>query len=665
MIFTADKTFFLNHNDVWERLLFEQSFLYAEKCFQLFITREEANNMICTIQEISKMLGGNIIFENLSLAIKTGDKLGIVGRNGSGKTTLFTMLAGIETPDEGSIHFKNGTKIGYLAQIPTFSGNVTGIEVLESAFQTLKELQVKMKQLEEQLSLADPNDMEKILQIYGEVQEKYTNLGGYTMESEIQKVIQGLQLSSFVHQSFTSLSGGEQTKIMLGTLLQSNPDLLLLDEPTNHLDLFAVEWLEQYLVTYAGTVVIISHDRYFLDQVVTKIADLEDGELSLYHGNYSSFLLEKEERLMREFQEYEEQQKKIKKMKEAIKRLKQWANEAVPPNAGLHRQARNMERALERMEKVRKPLIDPKKMNLTFEAAPRSGKEVVIMKDVCKSFGDKMLLQNANLQVHWKERVAIVGRNGTGKSTILKLLQGEIPLDLGTARLGSNVRIGFLSQHFEVADPKARLIDVFRSEVNVFEGDARHILAKFMFYGPDVFKRVRDLSGGERMRLRLAQLMHQDINFLLLDEPTNHLDIDSREVLEDALDDFQGTILAVSHDRYFLNKIFTRTAWLDSGKLTTFEGPFEWARAKWGKLETNQKMEEIEGKKEKVKPVSSKVKKDKSLEEQISELELELKTLKEQMEYETNWNEYEKLIDKVQIVEQHLEKLMEQWMENE
>nr|WP_186321362.1 ABC-F family ATP-binding cassette domain-containing protein [Bacillus sp. FJAT-22090] len=611
------------------------------------------------------MLGGNTIFQDLSLSIKTGDRLGIVGRNGSGKTTLFKLIAGIEAPDEGSIHFKKGTKIGYLAQIPSFTVDITGYDVLGSAFQTLNELQSMMKQLEMKLSNSETENMDILLRNYGDIQEKFTNLGGYLMESEIDKVIQGLQLANFVHQSFSSLSGGEQTKIMLGKLLLTKPDLLLLDEPTNHLDLFAVEWLEEYLVVYGGTVVIISHDRYFLDKVVTKVADLEEGELTLYHGSYSSFTVEKEERIMREFLEYEEQQKKIKKMKEAIKRLKIWANEAVPPNAGLHRQARNMERALERMEKVRKPLIDPKKMGLSFEVAPRSGKEVVVMEGVYKSFGDKVLLQKACLNVYWKERLAIVGRNGTGKSTILNVLRGDIPLDSGKARLGSNVRVGFLSQHFEVIDTKARLIDVFRSEVNVFEGEARHILAKFMFYGPDVFKRVGDLSGGERMRLRLAQLMHQDINLLILDEPTNHLDIDSREVLEDALEDFQGTILAVSHDRYFLNKLFPRTAWLEKGQLTTFEGPYEWAREKWEELKKDLDPIELVTIKERFKPTNLKTVQDEAIDEKIAIVETEIKLLVQQIEKEDDWENYERLVESKKQKEEILDKLLEAWMEKE
>ncbi|WP_017379431.1 ribosomal protection-like ABC-F family protein [Paenisporosarcina sp. TG-14] len=637
--------------------------------------------MICTIQEISKMLGGNLIFEELSLAIKTGDRLGIVGRNGSGKTTLFTLLAGIETPDLGSIHFKKGTKIGYLAQIPNYLKEVTGHDVLLMAFEELVELQQKMNVLEKKMAQAKPEELERLLKQYGDIQEDFTLRNGYSMDTELDKVVQGLQLTSFVNRSFTSLSGGEQTKIMLGKLLLTKPDLLLLDEPTNHLDLFAVEWLEQYLVDYVGTVVIISHDRYFLDQVVTKVADLEEGELILYQGNYSSFAIQKEERIMREFQEFEEQQKKIKKMKEAIKRLRQWANEAVPPNPGLHRRARNMERALDRMEKVRKPLIDPKKMTLLFDAAPRSGKEVVVMESVSKAFGDNVLLRDANFNVYWKDRIAVVGRNGTGKSTILNLLRGEIAVDSGVARLGSNVRLGFLSQHFEISNPKARLIDVFRDEVSMFEGDARHVLARFMFYGPDVFKRVGDLSGGERMRLRLAQLMYQDVNLLMLDEPTNHLDIDSREVLEEALEDFQGTILAVSHDRYFLNKLFPRTAWLDHGDLTTFEGPYEWARRKWDELQARRQVEEESDisrlsemnhknevfnvkLKETTKTSSTKKIVSRPIVEEITELETAIAILTEHIENEEDWEVYEQLL--VQKVEQEsvLEGLLEKWLES-
>lgn len=287
------------------------------------------------------------------------------------------------------------------------------------------------------------------------------------------------------------------------------------------------------------------------------------------------------------------------------------------------------------------------------------------MEQVYKSFGNKVLLAGADFNVRWKERVAIVGRNGTGKSTILKLLRGELEVDAGTARLGSNVRVGFLSQHFEIANPKARLIDVFRAEVNVFEGEARHILAKFMFYGPDVFKRVGDLSGGERMRLRLAQLMHQDINLLMLDEPTNHLDIDSREVLEEALEDFQGTIVAVSHDRYFLNKLFPRTAWLDRGTFITFEGAYEWARSKWAERQTSLEKEEPVKKEERVKTIREREAQPRSFEKEIADVEEELATLTVQIEAEADWQEYENLLVIKKSLEERLEELMADWFKYE
>lgn len=617
--------------------------------------------MICTIQQVSKMLGGNTIFENLSLDIKTGDKLGIVGRNGSGKTTLFKLIAGVEPPDTGQIHYKKGTTIGYLAQIPLFEKSMSGYDVLKSAFAELVTIQQQLAELELKLSNAEDGSMERLLLQYGQLQDEFVRRDGYTMDSEIEKIINGLQLRSFVGRDFREMSGGEQTKVMLGKLLLTQPDLLLLDEPTNHLDLFAVEWLEEYLAEYTGTIVIISHDRYFLDHVVKKVADLEEGELHLYSGNYSSFIQEKEERLLREFQDYEEQQKKMKKMKEAIKRLRIWANEANPPNAGLHRQARNMERALERMEKVRKPLVDPKKMGLTFDSAQRSGKEVVIMQDVKKNFGEKVLLSEADLHVYWKDRTAIVGKNGSGKSTILKMLSGQLHPDEGVCKLGSNVKVGFLSQHFEMSNPKARLIDAFREEVSVAEGESRHILAKFMFYGSDVFKRVGDLSGGERMRLRLAQLMHQDVNLLVLDEPTNHLDIESREVLEDALEEFPGTILAVSHDRYFLNKLFSRTAWLEEGEITMFEGSFDWARTKWHELQQARVVEHPL----KPIPVKKQLAKEEVLvdrEAEIEILELRIRQLEQDLLTESEWESYEVGMKNLCEMKTSLDAYYEKWM---
>ncbi|HDR6317797.1 TPA: ABC-F type ribosomal protection protein [Bacillus thuringiensis] len=553
---------------------------------------------ICSVNNVTKSFGGNIIFENISLEIKNGERVGLVGRNGSGKTTIFQLLTGMESLDAGAIHMKKGTRIGHVAQIPKFDEGMTVYDVLSSAFKAEKELEREMRTLEK--NMAEEQEtfaLQKLMERYGVIQEKFAFLDGYEIEANMMKVANGLQVTELFPRSFLELSGGEQTKVSLAYMLLQKPDLLLLDEPTNHLDLFAVEWLEQFLKEYNGTVMVISHDRYFLDEVVTKIFDLEDGEIHVYHTNYSQFVEEKEERLLQEFQTYQEQQKKIKKMKEAIKRLREWANQANPPNEGLHKRARSMERALERIEKLKKPILERKQMGLQFEGKERSGKDVVVMKEVSKGFADHLLFNEANLHVRFQERAAIVGRNGTGKTTLLKLLLEEIEPDAGEIRIGSSVKIGYLSQH-AYGNMKSNVLEAFREYVAVTEGEARHILAKFLFYGPAVFKKVTQLSGGEKMRLRLAQLMYQDINFLILDEPTNHLDIESREVLEEALEQYNGTILAVSHDRYFLNKLFEKTYWIDEHKLFEFAGNYAWARQKWEKkLETQVIKQQRQGRK--------------------------------------------------------------------
>ncbi len=591
---------------------------------------------ICSVNNVTKSFGGNIIFENISLEIKNGERVGLVGRNGSGKTTIFQLLTGMESLDAGAIHMKKGTRIGHVAQIPKFDESMTVYEVLSSAFKIEKELEREMRTLEKHMAEEQESSvLQKLMERYGIIQEKFAFLGGYEIEANIMKVANGLQVIELFPRLFLELSGGEQTKVSLAYMLLQKPDLLLLDEPTNHLDLFAVEWLEQFLKEYNGTVVVISHDRYFLDEVVTKIFDLEDGEIHVYHTNYSRFVEEKEERLLQEFQAYQEQQKKIKKMKEAIKRLREWANQANPPNEGLHKRARSMERALERMEKLKKPILERKQMGLQFEGQERSGKDVVVMKEVSKGFAEHLLFNEANLHVRFQERAAIVGRNGTGKTTLLKLLLEEIEPDVGEIRIGSSVKIGYLSQH-AYGNMKSNVLEAFRECVAVTEGEARHILAKFLFYGPAVFKKVTQLSGGEKMRLRLAQLMYQDINFLILDEPTNHLDIESREVLEEALEQYNGTILAVSHDRYFLNKLFEKTYWIDECKLFEFAGNYAWARQKWEeKLETQVIKQQRQGRK-RIETAPVKKKEARNIEEIETELmhvEEDIYTLECKMEH--------------------------------
>lgn len=433
---------------------------------------------------------------------------------------------------------------------------------------------------------------------------------------------------------------------MLGQILLKKPHILLLDEPTNHLDMNAIEWLEMYLKDFKGTLIVVSHDRQFLNEVATKIIEIENGEPYTYFGNYDTFVNEREARILNEFAQYEEQQKKITKMKETIKRLKQWANEANPPNAALHRRAKSMEKALARIELVKKP-VDVKKMNLKLQVNERSGKDVVIFENVAKQY-EKPLFQNVSFQLRWQERLAIVGANGTGKSTLLKMVIGEFHPDEGRCIVGSNVKIGYLSQQFKYENDNARLIDVFREGISLTEGNARHILAKFLFYGYDVFKKVKDLSGGEKMRLRLAQLMQEDVNFLVLDEPTNHLDIESREVLEETLQNFDGTVLAVSHDRYFLNQLFSKTAWLEGKNVIIYEGNYEWARQKHNARPIVKIADE-----------TIKQKKSVPIEKQIEQVEAKIRAKKAQMTEKDNIQ----LRKELEQLEKQLDNLLAIWIE--
>ncbi|WP_174615641.1 ribosomal protection-like ABC-F family protein [Virgibacillus ihumii] len=537
--------------------------------------------ILCGLRNVTQVIGANTIFEDIATEIKQGDRIGLIGRNGEGKTTLLDLIARKTQPVSGRITWKKDSTVGLLEQTPDTDDDKRMEAILYEVFASVEKLKKRMTGLE--LAMAeetDPDKLTKHIEKYGALLEKFQQDGGYEVDSKVRRIMSGLNIEHLAEMEWHQLSGGERTKVGLARLLLQSPDLLLLDEPTNHLDLGAVEWLTEFINLYRGTVVIVSHDRYFLDETVTSILEMDQGELITYHTNYSGFVKEREERLLREFQQYEDQQKKIKKMKDTIKRLKEWANQANPPNAGLHRRAKSMEKALARMEVKKKPVLEQKKMDLDFQMNKRSGKDVVTMEDVCKSYGDKQLLADVDMLVRFRERIAVIGENGSGKSTILKMMLGTETATQGEIRLGSNISAGFLSQHMIEIDGEQSILDEFRDQVHVTEGIARGILARFMFYGKTVFQKVKNLSGGEKMRLRLAQLVHQNHNLLILDEPTNHLDIESKEVLEDALEQFNGTIIAVSHDRYFLDKIFQVTYWLEDGSLKKFEGNYSFAREK-------------------------------------------------------------------------------------
>ena len=512
------------------------------------------------------------ILKGVSFEIQDQERIGIVGRNGCGKTTLFKLFMGIETPDKGEVFIRKGATLGYVEQIPHYETEMTVKDVLQTAFEALNEMARELRTLEEQMSVLTDEALEKCLARYARLSEAFEGQGGYERENRLNRICTGLQFSdSFLAKSFSALSGGEKTTVLLGKVLIQNPDVLLLDEPTNHLDMKAMDWLEEYLSTYKGAVVMISHDRYFLDQVAQKVVEIDNGKAVVYHGNYSYYVKEKERLLLAEFEAYEDQQKKIKAMEKAIKRLRDWANRA--DNEDMYKKAACMQRRLDKMEKLDKPMTQ-KKMDLTFSEANRSGKEVIQIEGLRKSFGDKCVLNGADLRVQYQEHVALIGENGCGKSTLIKILLGEQEADDGLVQLGTRLKIAYLPQNVRFEDEELTVLETFKKDVVMTPTEARSTLAKFLFYGEQVFKKVKGLSGGEKSRLLLCKLLQEEVNLLILDEPTNHLDIESRENLEEALQSFGGTLLFISHDRFFINKLAKRVCEMSQGQIKNYIGNY-------------------------------------------------------------------------------------------
>ncbi|OAB29964.1 ABC transporter ATP-binding protein [Paenibacillus macquariensis subsp. defensor] len=536
--------------------------------------------MMIQCKNVQKYHGAQLVLNDITMDIRAGEKVGLIGRNGCGKTTLLHLLREHDRPDQGHISIRKGARIGFLDQIPVETVDRTTYEQLLLSFAEPLKWQARMKELEH--SLSDPHRAhhekmyEEWLQEYGRLQEQFEQAGGYEMEASIDRIAYGLGISAEqYHRTFSSLSGGEKTKVGLASLLLKQPDILLLDEPTNHLDMSAIEWLEQFITDYPGSVIAISHDRYFLDRIVTKVIEIEDGDAFTYHTNYSGYMKEKETRLLLQFADYQEQQKQIKKMQESIKQLIEWGNRSNPPNPGFHRRAASMQKALDRMQKLKRPILERKSMDLQLSQEDRSGKQVLVMKELSKSYDSRTLFEHIHEVLHYGESAMLLGDNGSGKSTLLKIILGMETPSGGEVTIGSRVSIGYLAQEETPQNWKQNILQYFREQVGMEEGEARGELARFLFYGPDVFKDVRSLSGGEWTRLRFAILMYQKPNLLILDEPTNHLDIDSREALEEALEEFPGTLLAVSHDRYFINRMGRKIWVLKQGALDVIHGNFD------------------------------------------------------------------------------------------
>ncbi|MEC0264280.1 ribosomal protection-like ABC-F family protein [Paenibacillus anseongense] len=544
--------------------------------------------LIINGQNIKKYHGAQLVLADVTFEIHEGERIGLVGRNGSGKSTLLRLISKMEKPDEGLLTVRKDTRIGYLAQIPTEWESGTVYDVLAASFAELLECRTAMTELEQRMSEpAADGQLDQLLGRYARLQERFEREGGYELDARIDQVASGLRIAREVYgRSFASLSGGEKTKIALASQLIGKPDVLLLDEPTNHLDLFGVEWLEEYLTHYEGACFIVSHDRYFLDRVVTKIVELEDGESSTYLTSYTGYMKEKEVRLLQQFADYQEQQKVIKKMKETIKQLMEWGR--IGGNDKFFRRAASMQKALDRMEKLKRPVLDPKAAEFGLKVDDRSGKRVIVFDDVSKQYGDKVLLRKASGLLEYGEKVMLLGHNGSGKTTLLKMLLGEVQPDGGDLQIGARVDIGYLAQQEYPEDQKKTVLAYFCEEAKLEEGEARSRLAAYLFYGADVFKPVCSLSGGEWTRLRLALLVLRKPNLLILDEPTNHMDITSREALEEALEEFPGTVLAVTHDRYFINRLSQKIWELDQGRITVYLGSFDDYKAKSAQLRAAQ-----------------------------------------------------------------------------
>lgn len=505
---------------------------------------------------------GSILLDGLSFDIQAGERVGIMGRNGCGKTTLFRLLTGELSPDEGEIMLASGKKLGLISQIPRYPAGYTVEMVLRTAFSELDALRKKMDELAARLTADAPK---ALLDEYDRASNAFAVGGGYEQDTETDKICNGLGIPAAMReQRFERLSGGEKTRVNLGRLLLEKTDILLLDEPTNHLDLRSVEWLEEYILKFKGTVLTISHDRFFLDRVVERIVEISAGKAEFYSGNYSFYLTEKQARFELQLRQYEQEQAKLKQLGFTVERMKGWGIN----NRVLYRRAMSIQHRMERIEKTERPTKE-KTLRARFGEKEFHGDEVLSVKNLSKRFGERQLFSGVELKVVGGERIALLGDNGTGKTTFLRVLLGELAGE-GSVKFGPSVKWAYLPQTIHFPHPERTLYDTMLYEQKCTPQSARDRLGAFLFSGEDVFKTVGTLSGGEQSRLRLCMLMDEKINLLILDEPTNHLDVASREWVECAIDEFEGTLIFVSHDRYFVDKFATRVWELENGTIRDY-----------------------------------------------------------------------------------------------
>ena len=531
-----------------------------------------------SIANAKKNYGFKNVLDDFALEVTSGEKIGLIGPNGCGKTTLFKLITKEENLDAGSISIRKGANVRLLSQMPpVVSDSCTVKDILTRDFKDIFEIEALMKDLEEQMATAEPDKLEHILDRYGKLQTRFMDLDGYAVDSKISELCNKFRISEdMLNRKFNTLSGGEKTIVNLASIMLSNPDVLLLDEPTNNLDIDTLEWLESYLKSYTGTIILCSHDRYFLDKVVSKIVLIERGKSEIFFGNYSYYLKENERRILAEFEQYKDQQKMIEAMKRKIKQLQEFGKLAYPGGESFFKRAASIQKRLDKMELLEKPET-AKEIPLNFQMNDRSGKQVLMVRDLDLSVADKDLLNQVSFNVVFKDRTCLLGKNGSGKSTLIKYIMNlyENEQDDNNIRIGSNVSIGYIPQTITFEDDNATILDTARKSYYGSETHLRASLAKFMFNGENVFKRVGTLSGGEKVRLKLFELMQRNVNLLIMDEPTNHIDITTQEVLEEALKDYPGTILFISHDRYFINEIAKKILYIENKGIKEYLGNYD------------------------------------------------------------------------------------------
>lgn len=532
--------------------------------------------IVLSCNNLNKSFGIDTILENISFTVNEGDKVGIIGVNGTGKTTLFKVLSGIYGYDSGDIYLGKGVEIGYLEQNTNFQSEKSIYEEVLEVFSDLMEMENYIRNLEIRISeeSSNPNskELDKLMNEYSHKLELFSELNGYGYKSEVKGILKGLGFSDDDMQTpINILSGGEKTRVLLSKLLLKNPSLLLLDEPTNHLDSDAIEWLEVFLKQYKGTVIIISHDRYFLDQVVNRVFEIHNKKLRTYNGNYSKFIeLSKVEKEL-EVKKYEDQQKEIKKQEESIERLKAYGREKHL------KRARSKEKMLDKVEVLDRPDVHRKRASIKFSPSVSSGNDVLEVKDISMGYGERILFKDINFNIYRGEKVALIGANGIGKSTLFKIIMNEIVPLSGSTKLGTNVHVDYFHQEQKTLNLDNTIIDeIWDDHPELNQTTLRNMLGSFLFEDEEVFKKISTLSGGERARVAILKLILSNANFLLLDEPTNHLDIDSKEVLEEALLNYTGTLFTISHDRYFLNTVVDKILVLDSEGITEYLGNYDY-----------------------------------------------------------------------------------------